>query len=351
LTTRFFRDRDFIQTPEDFLFCVIGPFHPTERVVSYLKYIPSQEGLWQRDNTKLKRVMRKYTISNLLETFNFISKKYPHYLFFSPVYNITMTAVPHNEVKRHYKCEVRLQELLKNSRATDPLQEKVCRLVVLMSELSNVQTDSFGVTGSILLDIHSPEFSDIDLTVYGTRNSYHLKETLKKNYITRDSDIRNFEDRERKQWINRKTKNHPLNLNEAERLFSRKWNIGIFEHTNFSVHPVKLEDETTEKYGDKIYRPSGKITLEAVVADSQDSIFLPGTYRVEEVKVEGSGNPDIREVVTYEDLYCGVADVGEMISVRGKLEHVEDIQTGLEYDRVIVGSTEGRGEEYIVPKK
>ncbi len=350
MTVRFFRDRDFIRTQEGFLFCVVGHCHPVDRVVSYLKYIPAQEGLWQRDNIKFKRVMRKYTIPNLLETFNFLSENYHHYLFFSPVYNIKMTAVPHNYMKRHYKCEERLQELLKNTMSIDRLQEKVCRLVVLLSERSSIQTSSFGVTGSILLDIHNPEFSDIDLTVYGIKNSYFLKKTLKKNYIIRDSDIRTFEDSERKQWINQKIKNHPINLGEAERLFSRKWNIGVFEHTSFSLHPVKLEEETTDKYGDKIYRPEGKIILQAVVADSQDSIFLPGTYKVEEVKVVGNGSTDIREVVTYEDLYCGVAEAGEVISVRGKLEHVEDIQTGLEYDRVIVGSTEGRGKEYIVPK-
>jgi predicted nucleotidyltransferase len=58
---------------------------------------------------------------------------------------------------------------------------------------------------------------------------------------------------------------------------------------------------------------------------------------------------NVKEVVSYEGLYDSLADKGEAIEARGKLEHIIDRRTGEEYDRVLVGSPEGRGREYIKP--
>jgi hypothetical protein len=63
--------------------------------------------------------------------------------------------------------------------------------------------------------------------------------------------------------------------------------------------------------------------------------------------VEGSQVTDVKEVVSYESLYDNLAQVGESIVARGKLEQVVDRKTGHEYHRILVGSPEGRGLEYI----
>jgi len=68
---RGFRDRDFIQTVEDFLFCVIGSVHPADRIISYVKYIPAERGIWGRGEKRFKRVMRYYTMLDLTDTLNF----------------------------------------------------------------------------------------------------------------------------------------------------------------------------------------------------------------------------------------------------------------------------------------
>jgi len=115
------------------------------------------------------------------------------------------------------------------------------------------------------------------------------------------------------------------------------------------VHPVKLEKELTEKYGDKTYHPIGMVTVRAVMDGSRDSIFLPATYKVREVKIEENIEANVEEVVTYEGLYDSLAEKGERIEVKGKLEHVIDKRTNEKYDRVLVGSPEGKGEEYIKP--
>jgi len=344
---RKFRDRDFIKTREGFFFCVVGPFHPSDRVISYLKYVPSELGVWGRRGKRFRRAMRAYTIPSLLETFRLLERDHPHYLFYSPFYNITMTAVPHEYLAKHFKPEEKLAQLLQATRL-DSLQKKLLRLASFLAEISGVSLRFLGVTGSILLNIHRPEFSDIDLTVYGLKNSLAAKNALTEAYSSLGSPVHRLEGEALKAWCESKAQSFPLTVEDALRILQRKWNIGVFEGTPFSIHPVKLEQEVEEAYGENIYHPIASVTIRAVVHDNTDAMFLPSVYRVQEVTmVEGPQVPDIQEVVSYEGLYSDLAEVGESIMARGKLELVVQKKTGQKHHRVLVGSPEGKGKEYI----
>jgi predicted nucleotidyltransferase len=347
---RSFRDRDFIRTKEGFFFCVVGPYHPSDRVIAYVKYVPANAGKWKDTNTRYKRVMRAYTIPSLLDTFNLLKTKHPDYLFHSEFYNITMTAVPHNRIVQHYKPEEKLAQILQ-TKQKDTLQEKLAAFTDLLSEKSGVATSHFGVTGSILLNIHNPKFSDIDLTIYGLQNSLVVKKTLNKIVAEPNSPVKLLEGSALDDWCRKKTEHFPLTLEDVKRIYKRKWNIGLFEGVAFSVHPVKLEEELTEKYGDKTFHPLGQMTIRAVVADDSDSLFLPCVYKVRDVEVlEGrQSGVDVLEVVSYESLYDSLAETGEKIVAKGKLEKVSDNRNRSKYYRVLVGSPEGKGKEYIKP--
>lgn len=347
---RRFRDRDFLQTPEGFFFCVIGPLHPPDRVISYLKYVPSESGVWGRGKKRFKRVLRSYTIPHLLETFSLLERNYPHYLFDSSFYNVTLTAVPQECLIRHYKPEEKLAQVLFNARAQslDPLQKKLISFASFLAETSNVSLNLFGVTGSILLDIHQPSFSDMDLTVYGSRNSLAVKNALIENFASSTSSAKRLAGKPLKAWCAGKARRYPLSRGEALEIYKRKWNIGTFKETRFSIHPVKLEHEVAEIYGERIFYPVGHATIRAIVYDNTDSLFLPAVYRIKEVKiVEGPQVADISEVASYESLYGSLAEIGESIEVRGKLERVVDNKTGEESNRILVGSPEGKGMEYV----
>jgi predicted nucleotidyltransferase len=344
---RKFRDRDFLQTKEGFFFCVVGSLHPPDCVISYLKYVPAKLGLWGKGKQRFKRVMRAYTIPNLLETFSFLERNYPQYLFHSPFYNIIMTAVPREYLMKHYKPEEKLARLLQTSRL-DPLQKKLTRFTSFLAETSEVPPKFFGVTGSILLDIHRPEFSDMDITVYGLKNSLVVREALTKSYSSASSSVKRLEGKSLKAWCESKSQRYPLTPDEALRIYERKWNFGFFEGTPFSIHPVKLEEEIHEEYGDKTYHPMGSATVRAVVYENSDCLFLPSVYRLREVDiVEGPQVSDVEEVVSYESLYDNLAEVGESVVAKGKLESVVDRKTGREYHRILVGSPEGKGMEYV----
>jgi hypothetical protein len=347
---RGFRDRDFIRTKEGFFFCVVGPYHPPDRVIAYVKYVPARSGKWRSKGIHYQRVMRAYTIPNLLQTFNLLKTKHPQYLFHSEFYGITMTAVPHIYIAQHYRPEEKLAGILHAIR-NDSLQKKLAAFVTLLHEKSGIAIEYFGVTGSILLDIHNPRFSDIDLTIYGLQNSLKIKETLNQLVGDPSSLVRRFQGVPLDEWCRKKAEHFPLSIEDARRLYERKWSIGLFSDVPFSIHSVKIEDELTERYGDKTFRPRGQVVIRAKIADDRESMFLPCIYKVRDVRVlEGKQDGSrISEVVSYESLYDSLAEIGEEISVKGKLESVRDNRDGREYHRVLVGSPEGKGKEYIKP--
>ncbi|MCW4016528.1 MAG: hypothetical protein NWF06_09175 [Candidatus Bathyarchaeota archaeon] len=342
---RGFRDRDFIQTTEGFFFCVVGAVHPSDRAISYIKYVPSKSGLWGHNEEKFSRILQKYTIPNLLETFNYLEKNYPHYLFRSPVDNITITAVPHKKIKEHFKPEQKLAQIRRVPQL-DALQKKLIRFTQFLEQKSELSPEMFGVTGSLLLDIHNPNFSDIDITVYGVKNSWALKDALTK--LDTKAPLKRLLGTALKEWCTKKAQYYPLTPEEALTLYQRKWNLGLFEGTWVSIHPIKLESEVTEKYGQKTYNPCGQVTIQAVVSDNTDSLFLPAVYQIKDVEfIDCQQWGPITEVVAYETLYDSLAENGETIQVKGKLEKVTKTGTRQQHYRVLVGSAEGKGKEYL----
>jgi len=344
---RGFRDRDYLRTKEGFFFCVVGPLHPPNRVISYLKYAPSKLGKWGKGMWRFKRMLKDYTIPSLLETFRMLEKEYPHYLFYSPFYNVLMTAVPTEYIARHYRPEEKLGQIMEAQRL-DQLQKRLVRFVSALAEKSGVSLENFGVTGSILLGIHRLSMSDLDLTVYGHKNGLGVKRALINEYLVKNSAIKRFEGTTLTAWCRSKTHAHSLTYEEALQIYTRKWNMGVFEDTRFSVHPIKPEEEVTEQYADQVYEPLGSVVVGAVIHQNADSMFLPAVYQVREAKViKGIQATDVEEIVSYEGLYSDIAEIGETMLVKGKLEQVIDKKNRRKYHRVVVGSPEGKGAEYI----
>jgi hypothetical protein len=309
--------------------------------------MPSKAGKWGKGMWRFKRVLKDYTIPSLLETFRLLEKAYPQYLFYSPFYNVLMTAVPLESIAKHYRPEEKLAQIM-GAQRSDALQKKLKRFVALLAEKSGVPPTEFGITGSILLSIHRLEISDLDVTVYGYKNSLAVKRALIDAYAVKESGIKRFEGSVLAAWCKSRTRAHSLTYEEASQIYRRKWNVGTFEDIRFSVHPVKTEEEFTEEYADKVYEGIGNAVVGAVVHQNVDSMYLPAVYQIREAKVvKGPQVSDIEEVVSYESLFGDIADVGETILVKGKLEHVTDRKSKRKYHRVVVGSPEGKGLEYI----
>jgi predicted nucleotidyltransferase len=345
------KDRDFIRTNEDLIFCVVGYSHPPDRLLAYLKYAPSREGTWAEGNLHFKRMIPYYSSKSVSETFSFLKEKFPKYLSSFPMNKITFPAVPYSDIKEYFKPEEKLTELAKRKINLDVLQLKAVKLAEYLSQKAGVSFDRFGITGSILLGIHNVSISDIDLTIYGYENSLLVKQALIQEFKRTESPLRQLTADEAEEWCKKKTNQFSIDHDSAELILKRKWNFGYYKGKFFSIHPTRLDSEITEKYGDLEFTSKHAIEIVAKVEDSTQSLFNPSSYRVGEVRVLMGPKKinDLNEVVTFESVFFDIASPGESIRVKGNLEFVTNTRTGEKYHRVVVGSKNASSCEHVVP--
>ncbi len=343
------KDRDFIKTREDMFFCVTGYLHPKNKYTAYLKYTPAKDGEWRGKGVSYKRKLTHYHAVEVKKTIDFLKNNYPLYVSKCPVRNMFFSFVPKERIKKYYKPEEKLKKLL-NRRKIDTLERKTVSLVKEISDLSGVEINNFGVTGSILLGIHNPKFSDIDLIVYGSRNSFRVKEVLKEILECKEAQLKPLTEEKLMEWVEKRMSLfQTLGYKELYRIGKGRWNYGFYQNTYFSIHPVRKDEEIKEKYGDKLYLPIKQVILKATVEDSSEAVFLPSIYKISEVSLfNGNLQPGkIKEVVSYEGLFMDIAGKGDRIEVKGELEKVTQVKGNEEYFRVVIGSSAFRGDEYI----
>lgn len=340
-------DKDFIQTVEDFFFCIIGYIHPPKRISSYLKYIPSNSGKWKLKNQNLKRVLPYYSAQAVLDTLQWLENNYPQYLFYDRNSDMVFSAVPFRFIKNYYSTRQKMREILALSKL-DSLQNKLILLISTISRLSDVPLDAFGVTGSILLNIHNPDFSDLDVTIHGYENSLKIRQTMKDIFEKGHPELSPLDEKEAERWQKDKAKRFGMSQDEAKLLFKRKWNMGVFNETRFSIHPIRNLNEIEEKYDDKAFIQKGRIEIQAKIIDSQ-ALFLPLKYRITKVEIlKGEKVENIQEIVSYEGLFDTAVEKNEFVKAKGQLELVKDNKRKIEYYRLVIGSKQGNSEEYIL---
>ncbi len=344
---RGYRNRDYMETIEGLIFTVVGDVHPLDRVLAYLKYVPDSKGAWGIKTMRYDRALKYYSTLHVKGTFDFLRKLYPEYLYNSKTLHLLISAIPLSHIRVHHCPESRLSDLFA-AEHLDPLETKAVRLAETVAKESHVDHRQIGITGSILVGIHNPTFSDIDLTVYGKANSLKVKSAVQSLLSSGNQGLHPFDDVAVEKWLKSRGWLYPLEMSEVERIYRRHWNRGIYEGTEFSIHPGIVETEIGEKYGDKIYSPEGIVDLEAIIDDAREAAFMPGTYRTSEVRIlNGPAIDDINEIVTYEGFYSDIVSVGERVRARGKLEKVFDKRNGYTYHRIVIGAIEAEGMDYL----
>jgi len=344
---RSFRDRDHLITPEGFIFTVIGNVHPQDRVLAYLKYTPDELGKWAHGQTRYRRALQHYNVPSIMESIEYLRTKAPQYLFESSVHGFTLSAVSTGRIIEHVRPEERLAQL-EETRGTDELEKKVVGLAGLISEKAHVSIDSLGVSGSVLVGIHSPAFSDIDLIIYGIDNARRVKSFLQTIENSSPGRIGRLIGISKQRWIEERIASTRLTRQDALNLLARKWNLGLFDGTEFSVHAVHTEPEIRERYGDEYYASLGIVEGTAKVTDDLEALFMPAVYKVDPSNLRGVPTPPkVDQIVSYEGLYADVAKPGETVVCRGKLEKVES-GSRIRY-RIVVGSMEAQGTDYLLP--
>jgi predicted nucleotidyltransferase len=326
---RDYRDHDQLKTYDKMLFTVIGNVHPPDRVLAYLKYIPSQNG------QNYKRILTRYTIQEIENTLQYLSIFAPQHMVYSERLGFDFSAPLRDNIKEHFKPEKCLQKILTSG--GDILKETATELAVKLSDESDVPIENFGVTGSILLGIHNIKYSDIDLTIYGVESAHKVLKTLKTLTNERNGFLKGFSIKDIEKFYVERGVNSYTTYEEYSKIYSRLRTRGFFKEVFFSIHPVKREEEVNEQYSDRRYQRIGEAELEMTVIDMTDSIFYPAKYGVDDIKlIDGIKIKEIRELVSFDGLYSDIANTGERLRAKGIIEKVVTPQK--QWFRLVVGT-------------
>jgi predicted nucleotidyltransferase len=337
------REGDLLESVEGVIFDVKGLVHPPDKAIAFPRFIPDQEGFRTRKGVKYVKV---YGFS---ERFAFLESAMPNYVVYDRVFDEKLCEVPLENVKKIYSPVEGLRRLRKEGESgkLDGLERAALQCLTLLRERANVPWDSLGVSGSVLVVLHTLA-SDIDPVVYGVENCRKVHLALKKMLEEGNTPFKPYNLEDLRKLFAFRSKDTFMGFEDFVKVESRKVFQGKFMDRDYFIRFVKDHSEIGEKYGDVHYRNCGYARIEAVVVDDSEAIFTPCTYKIEKVKiVEGPKLEPIREIASFRGRFCEQAKKGEIVVAQGKIEHVSDQRSGEEYFRLLLGN---KPTDYMILK-
>ncbi|WP_434731544.1 hypothetical protein WLZ34_01120 [Thermogladius sp. KZ2Tp1] len=302
---------------------VVGNNHERYAVLSYVKYCPgSAETPWRDSFSRLERVVAKY---DPVEVRRRVLKQ-----VFVPFYDSAVPCVGELEIERVYNPVLRARELL--TRVRDRLEVVAASMTHALLQVAGL--DSLGVTGSVLPSIHNPETSDVDMVVYGWRDSASVIEFVSEN----KSLFQPFSETRLRSWA--ETNAEATSLTKSEVLkYYRNYRRGVFHGTEYSI--IYNSGVPGSLLNLPSFKTMGIAAVQVDVEGGLDALNYPTTGRVTRWRqVEGATPPmDIREVMSFEATYIPLFYEGGRAVARGLLQCSDTAG----YCRVLVGGQEYRG--------
>jgi len=324
------REGDVIETTDAIFFDVKGLVHPPDRIIAFPRFIPDLKADRKRGQVRYRKI---YSLS---DRYAFLKKSFPEYIVYDPVFDEHLCEVPLETVRRHYRPVDRLHKL-RCSHRVDGLENQAIQLMELLRETSNVSWSHLGLSGSLLIKLHTPT-SDIDPVVYGSKGCCRVYSALKSLLKKRASPLRNYRPDELEKLFDFRSKDTCTSFEDFVRTEARKALQGMFMEREYFVRFVKDWNEVEEEYGTIRYKRLGYAKVKAEVVDDSQMIFTPCCYGVDNVKViEGPRVEPIREIVSFRGRFCEQARNGETVIAQGKIERVQKMSE-YEYYRLLLGS-------------
>ncbi|MFX0080397.1 MAG: nucleotidyltransferase domain-containing protein [Candidatus Hodarchaeota archaeon] len=325
---------DYIETKEDNLFFDIkGLLHPNDRKICFLRFYPHPEGDRIKKGVKFKKVYE------LEERYSLLRTKYPKYLFSSEELNLELQGVKIQDIKKIYTPRDCLKSLEKKEKLsnTEQYSKSLCELFI---DKGGISQDLIGITGSVMVGLNK-EDSDIDIIIYGTKNSYRFQEKLKL-LLEESNKLRMYDMDEYKSHYNWRVGGSGVSFEEFVQSEQRKLHQGKFHGSHYFIRYIKGPKDWEGNYYDFKYSNFGRIKVKALITDSKDSIFTPCSYKINNIKIleknltsnEINFN-DILEINSFRARFCEQAKEGETVIVEGKLEKV-NYKNKSEYYRILL---------------
>jgi len=323
------RDRDGILTHEGLIFRVFGYSHPKDAFICDAEYASAK--IFSSTDPRAPRTGGNELFYKFYndEGLKLVFQEFPQYTILHEMLGQKVVGANRALVAEARKPEKRLLELLQTENS-DKLVDATKRVLKRILELSGLSPENFGVFGSMLHGFHHPDFSDIDLIVYGRRENAAIRETLEALYGDSTSGFRNEfatdQAVEGKKW---RFKN--LTAKEFLRHQRRKMIYGLFKNEKgrrtikAEFEPVKTWREIVSEYDSRTRIVNkGWAKIRARVVDDADAPFIPSVYEIKPLSIF-SGKRDALEAVrvfSYMEEFRQQAQKDETVVIEGNLEEV-----------------------------
>jgi predicted nucleotidyltransferase len=329
LATSKLRDRDAIVTEEGLVFRVFGYSHPSDACVCDVEYAPAT--IFKSDNPKAFRNQGQNVFYKFYEDegWKFVQNSYPQYMLLHEMLQKRVIGVNHRAISGVRKPEKELKKLVQTE-PEDSLLATMRKVLDIAVNQAGLPIENFGVFGSLLHGFYHPEFSDIDLTVYGKENIARLRKTLQELHGSESSLLRNeFETDESikgKAW-------RFQNFTPKEFLWHqrRKFIYALFDSKE-NGRTIKTEFEPVKDWKDirSEYDPAARIfqrgwvRMLARVGEDSEAPFIPSVYHIEPLKILEGGRQaqQVKRIVSYMEEFRMQAFKDEIVCVEGNLEEV-----------------------------
>jgi predicted nucleotidyltransferase len=323
------RDRDGIITREGIIFRVFGYSHPKDSFVCDAEYASAK--VFSSTDPRAPRTGGDELFYKFYddEGMKLVFQKFPQYTFFHEMLARKVVGVRKGLICDTKKPEKRLQAILRAEKR-DILVDAMRQVLNKILPNTGIATEDLGVFGSMLHGFHHPDFSDIDLIVYGRKENLTMRETLEGLYDDSTSgfenEFANDDAMKGKKW---RFKN--LSVKELVRHQRRKMIYGLYKD-NISERTIKVEFEPVKAWKEisSEYDPKtriinkGWVRIRARVVDDSDAPFIPSVYEIEPMVVL-DGSRDALEAVrvySYMEEFRQQAQRDEIAVVEGNLEEV-----------------------------
>jgi len=317
-----FSEGDYIKTFDGLFFAVKGSVHSDDLVLAILRYIPDKDGERILEGRHYIRVYDNDA------TTRYLRENFCDYINEVEWLGLELQSVPTANIAEIYKPADKLQEILANP--CSRLERQIARFVEALSNASGIDSSSFGVSGSILIGLQTPD-SDIDLNVYGESEGFRVYDALR-TLREKEEWVSAYDDRSIEPVLVSRWGDTGIDLEKFRQVECDKILHGLVEGVDYFIRLLVDEEPSVSS-------PISTVTISAKVIDSSQGIFTPCIYRIDDVVIEGGSIYNVSELKSYRGKFTEQVHTGDRIKARGTLEQVNDSRA-ISY-RLIMG---GRGD-------
>ena len=332
------RTRYYIETYDGLFFAVTNYTHPKDYVISFLRYVPSDDGNRSLNGVKYKKV-------NSSQAYSIIKEKYPNYLIDWNVENKKMMAVAVEDIKRIYNPIEGLKDI-RNKRDTNKFYEKIALLTDIFHNECDIPYSDMGISGSTLIGLEDTEESDIDLIIFGRENHKKAREYYAKAKYDKNSPLDCIDERYWKRIFDKRIFDETFTLDEFSWYEFRKNNRGLIKGTLFDISFTKKFEEI-ENEENLYFRPIGNIKIKCQIIDDSKSYETPAIYNIKDVEILEGEDRIIEKIISFTHTYAGIVKNNERIIASGVCEECLNKDTGKKTYNLVVGTTREAINEYV----